>query len=441
MQANDLFNLFFENANSNILSYIDDFHRVEKLVSKSSAQYMGLPVDFIYQPMFFTQQDIDYFKSLSSNLVNILSKTVKEYKANAELRKAFSYTSDMEDLVMIDPGYDLEFPIARFDFFYPYNDNVKFCELNTDGTSSMHEATVLHNIFSDSKAINDLKSIGTFYDFETFESLIDSILFNYDNFRGRKSPNPNIAIMDFEGDGITSEFEEFKRRFENRGYKTVICDPREPKYSGDKLYCNDTVIDIIYRRAVTARLAEELDSINDFIKAYRDGNVCVVGGLVSQIVHNKMLFVILHNRNVTGYLTSEEIAFVDKYIPYSTGLTSDNKHIIDLARSNKDKYIIKPIDLYAAKGVFAGRDKEAAEWNCLIDKSIDNNYLIQEFCSPHKRDMLFIKDGKAVFEPFNCMLGLFMYNHQFRGIYTRVGRNNIIANISESFTLPNFVLK
>lgn len=37
------------------------------------------------------------------------------------------------------------------------------------------------------------------------------------------------------------------------------------------------------------RLVEEAGQIGDFLTAYREGAVCVVGGLVSQLVHNKVL--------------------------------------------------------------------------------------------------------------------------------------------------------
>ncbi len=304
----------------------------------------------------------------------------------------------------------------------------------------MHESTVLHQIFSNSQALSAFSDDFPFYDFEVIDSWISCLFENYAKFSGRKSHSPNVAIMDFEGEGTLSEFCEFKKRISAAGCHTVICDPRELRYMGGKLYFNDLRIDLIYRRAVTARLIDEAASISDFFNAYKDGNVCVVGGLVSQIVHNKILFAILHDSSHTNFLSSEDKAFISDHIPYTAALSEQNLHAKQYAMQNKDSCILKPCDLYAAKGVFVGKDTSLNEWTRLIDEKLNQNYIVQEFCEPPKLEML-ITDGNSIhFEPFNYMLGLFMYNQKFSGIYTRVGRKNIIASKAESFTLPNFIL-
>jgi len=441
LHAAELFKRFKDSVLYDPSVYIKDYIDVKTKVDSSPAQYRGEPVDFLYQPMFFMQDDINRLESLSERLVEILKKVIGEYRLNPDFRTAFNYPSIMENLILKDPGYEIEFPVARFDLFYPYNDKVKFCEFNTDGTSSMHETAVLHEIFSNSKALGTFKDVSSFYDFELLDSWISCLLENYAKFKGKKSSSPNVAIMDFEGEGTLSEFFEFKKRISSLGCETVICDPRKLRYTGGKLYFEDLRIDLIYRRAVTARLIDEADSITDFLKAYMDGNVCVVGGLVSQIVHNKILFAILHDSSFTGFLPREDKAFIKDHIPYTCVLNEQNKHGKQYALQNKDFCIIKPCDLYAARGVFTGKDTTLDEWRMLIDEKSRQSYIVQEFIEPPKIDML-VTDGNYIsFEPFNCMLGLFMYNQKFSGIYTRVGRKSIIASKAESFTLPNFVME
>lgn len=440
LHAAELFKLFRDSVLANPTVYLNDYLDVKERVDTSPAQYRGEPVDFLYQPMFFTEGDIKMLEGLSVRLVGILKKAIAEYRLNPDFRAAFNYPLIMEELALCDPGYDLDFPIARFDLFYPYNDKAKFCEFNTDGTSSMHESMVLHQIFSKSKALSAFNDDFSFYDFELIDSWVECLFENYVKFSGTKSQTPNVAIMDFEGEGTLSEFFEFKRRIEALGCKTVICDPRELRYRGNKLYFNDLKIDLIYRRAVTARLVDEAASIQDLIKAYKDANVCIVGGLVSQIVHNKMLFAILHDESLTHFLSSADKDFVREHIPYTAALNDKNLHAKEYAMQNKDSCILKPCDLYAARGVFVGKDTSQDEWKSLINDKAIQNYIVQDFYDPPKIEMLITDGSFARFEPFNCMLGLFMYNEKFRGIYSRVGRKNIIASAAESFTLPNFIL-
>jgi len=440
LHAAKLFGHFKDSVLANPKFYKNDYLAVKEKVDCSPAQYRGEPVDFLYQPMFFTEKDIQTLEILSMKLIEILKKIVSEYRSNPDFRIAFGYPAIMEELILCDPGYGLDFPISRFDLFYPYDANAKFCEFNTDGTSSMHESTVLHQIFSKSKALSAFGDDFSLYDFEIIDSWIDCLFENYNRFAGKKSQTPNIAIMDFEGEGTLSEFFEFQRRISALGCQTVICDPRQLRYTEGKLYFNDLRIDLIYRRAITARLIDEADSISDFFKAYKDGNVCVVGGLVSQIVHNKILFAILHDQSRTGYLSSEDKAFINDHIPYTMAINEQSSKAKEFAMQYKDSCILKPCDLYAARGVFVGKDTSHDEWKRLVDEKSRQNYIIQEFYDPPKIEMC-VTDGKSIsFEPFNYMLGLFMYNQKFSGIYTRVGRKNIIASVAESFTLPNFIL-
>lgn len=441
LHANKLFKQYKDGILRNTHEYLQDYLFAKVKVDASPAQYRGEPIRFLYQPMFFTDDDIKELEGLSKGLVRILTKVIQEYRINPDFRRAFNFPSFTEELILCDPGYGLDFPVARFDLFYSTTEKTKFCELNTDGTSSMHESTVLHQIFSDSKALNMFSADHSFYDFEVMDSWISCLLQNYSNFSGRKSPFPNIAIADFEGDGTMSEFIEFQKRISALGYQVVICDPREFEYKDGILYHKNLRIDLIYRRAVTARLIEEASSISDLLNAYKDGNVCVVGGLVSQLVHNKILFAILHDQSHRNFLSPEDKAFIDDHIPYTLLLEDKNAHSVDFALQNKDFCILKPCDLYAASGVYVGKDTPNSEWIELVKEKTNQNYIIQEFCKLPQIDMM-MTDGSSVnFELFNCMIGLFMYNQKFRGIYTRVGRQNIIAEKGESFTLPNFILK
>jgi len=44
-------------------------------------------------------------------------------------------------------------------------------------------------------------------------------------------------------------------------------------------------------------------------------------------------------------------------------------------------------------------------------------------------------------EEFGTITGLFMYNENLAGLYTRVGSKSIISGLSEYYTLPNILVK
>lgn len=428
--------------------YIEDYYDIKDKVRESSAWYHGEPVEFLYQPMLFSKKDIIGFKEIAGALTTILNKTIDEYLTNPDFRKHFQYPELMENLIMVDPGYSCKFPMTRFDIFYHKNNNIKFCELNADGSSGMNESRVLTNLFQDSEVIKDLQQKYEIDTFELFDSWINTVIRNYEEYRENNNVDkpfpPNIAIVDLEGEGVDSEFRVFKRKFENRGYQTVICDPRSMKYIEGKLYYNNMRIDLIYRRVTTSRFVDEAVDAADFISAYKHGDVCVVGGFVSQIIHNKILFSILHDKDKTDYLNEKERNFIKNHIPYTFLLNKADSGQLKEVINNKNSWLLKPCDRFAGQGVYIGRDYSQKEWKKIIDKAKGKDYLIQEFCSvPHKK-MLTIedkkKDGDFYFENYNFILGIYLYNQQFKGIYTRVGRENIIGSIVECYTLPNFII-
>jgi hypothetical protein len=403
----------------------------EKL-QKSNAKYKGKIINFRYQPMFFDKTDLEKFDSICQMMMNIIGKCTNEYLMNPEFRKYFGFSEQMEELILCDPGYDIPAPITRLDIFY--DGEFKFCELNGDGTSAMNEANTLERIFMESEIIGELKKKYKLGYYELFQSWLIELLEIYRIFGGRNKPN--IAIIDFLGLGTIEEFEVFKSVFEENGYKTVICDPRELKYQNGKLFYHDFKIDLIYRRAVNREVEKRLAEVPDFIKAYKDKAVCVVGPFRSQIMHNKIFFSLLSDPGKTSFLNDEERNFIEQHIPKTWPMSNAPQDVWQ----NKDCYLIKPRDLYGGKNVICGLDCSISEWQHLLREHAEKEeILIQEFCNFTTRELPIWKENEFKFEPYKTTLGLFCYNGNFRGLYSRVSQKNVIAGVRDSITLPSLI--
>ncbi|NLM98280.1 MAG: tubulin--tyrosine ligase family protein [Halanaerobiaceae bacterium] len=425
----------------NINSYYSDYLNIKEKVKNSSAIYRGEPVDFLYHALFFTEEEYNQLGRFLSEMTSILNKVIEEYKKNTEFRKAFAFSEFLEELILVETGYHYYFPIGRFDIFYNDNGSHVFCELNTDGSSAMNEVRVIGECIKNSRIIGDIfEDPDVLIGFELFYSWLDGLIENYKVFNNGIDDRPNIAIVDFTGDGTIHEFKEFQKRFIKKGYNTFLCDPREFIYKNNVLYYKEQPVKLIYRRATTNRILEEAGDITDFLNAYREGAVCVVGGFVSQIVHSKNLFAILHDRDKTSFLSEKEKEFIKKHIPYTRILDSNDGKMIEEISSNKDKWILKPFDEYAGKGVYAGKDYSQEEWKKILGSIRGNDYILQEYINGPVLDMVNPGEKKKI-DSFNFLIGLFTYNNKLAGLYTRAGRKNIIGSIAESFTVPNFIVR
>lgn len=419
--------------------YLEDYKITLGKVANSTAIYKGKPVPFLYHPMFFTEADVEKFNHMVDTLMSITNKVTEKYLNSKEFRKKFEYSPLLEELILIDNGYDINVPIARYDLFYGGDDDYKFCEFNTDGSSAMNEDNTIGNILLESEG---LKEFGKIYNLSLFELInrwVEDILTIYHKWSG-KGDKPNIAIVDFTESGTSAEFEVFKNAFIKKGYNAIIADPRDLKYRDGKLYFEDYRIDLVYRRIVTFELIEKAHEIPDFIEAYRNKAFCCVGSIRSQIMHNKVIFKILHDEDTLKILSDKEREFIKKHIPI-TGLFKGDREVFEEVLNNKDKYIMKPYDLNASRGVYAGKDLSFEEWKEKLEKSWNKDYLYQEYFEPFTRDHIVFEDDELKVESFKSIIGLFIYKEKFAGIYTRVGKLSIISGVTNYYTLPNVLVK
>ncbi|MDK2918366.1 MAG: hypothetical protein PWQ37_1099 [Candidatus Petromonas sp.] len=438
MFANDINEKYIEIVTSDREKYYEDYLKTKELVRNSSAIYEGKPVPFLYNPMFFTENEIESFDKATSTLMTILNKVIKKYTESPSFRRKFGYSKELEELILVDHEYGYNVPMARFDIFYDDDNNFKFCELNADGSSAMNETNVLERIFMETKAVEEIKKE---YDLEYKELVYKWVKESIEIYRswGGEKDNPNVAIVDFEGAKTINEFKEFQRAYIKWGCKAEIVDPRRLKYMDGKLYFGDMKIDLIYRRLVTGELMKKYDELGEFIKGYKNGAACFVGPIRSQIIHNKIIFKILHDEDTLSFLEDAEKEFVKRHIPYTAEFTDE---VYNNVLNNKEKYVLKPKDLYASKGVYLGIDLSQEEWKRKLEECLNNDYLVQEFVMPYEKKMVEFNDGGEcnIFD-FKHIIGLYMYKERFVGIYTRVSQNNIISSFHGCYTVPNLIVK
>lgn len=426
---------YIELIMSNPKKYYEDYKEAFEKVSNSTAIYKGKPIPFLAHPMFVTEDELNQFQKIGDMMLSITNKLTKTYLEDSKFRKYFGFSELLEELILVDNGYDINVPIGRFDIFFKDYDNFKFCELNTDGSSAMNEDNQLAKILLETQALKDFGNQYKLNYFELFFSWVDESIKIYNKYTV-ENKKPNVAIVDFIESATTFEFEEFKKAYEERGYNCIIVDPRDLKYKDGDLYHEDYKIDLVYRRIVTFELIERSEEIKDFIQAYKDKAVCVIGSIRSQIVHNKIVFKILHDDYTLNLLSKEEQDFVKKHVPL-TKIFSGDKSVFNQVLNNKEKYIMKPFDLNASRGVYTGRDFSQEEWEEKLLESWSEDYLYQEYCDPYTRDFVVYEDGEAVVKEFKQIIGLFLYNEKLAGLYTRIGENNIISGLTEYYTLPN----
>ena len=411
-------------------------------IRHSTARYHGRYVSTLYVPKLFTQEDIQNFERLIEVLYGIFDKVIARYRADAAYRSLFGFEERLEELILREPVYKSRIPIARIDIFYQEDTgDFKFCEFNTDGSSAMNEDRELNHALKLTLGYQKFFESYELRTFELFDSWVETSLRIYHETKGAVE-QPYAAIVDFMESATNNEFKIFAESYRRHGVECEICEIRELTYREGRLYGKgDRPIDLIYRRAVTSDIMKHYDEVSDFISAVKENAVCLIGDFTTQIVHNKVLYRMLYHPMTQEFLSEEERAYVKAHIPYTALMTEEDLPYEEIV-GQKDRFILKPLDSYGSKGVFAGVEYESVqEWKEIVDAHRISGYLVQEFCVPYQTKNIDFSSGADVdFIPVSNLTGLFVYDGKFRGIYSRVSRGKIISTQYSEIALPSVVV-
>lgn len=427
-------------------NYIDEHH----IESKESALKTTMSIQAselnaggpnytrtLHIPKFYTQKDKKIFTSIVDTMYQIFSKVIKAYRNDEEIRKLFGFSKELEELILLKPRYDSLIPICRVDIFY--DEKTKefgFCEFNTDGTSAMNENKRLNDFLSLNNAFMALDT-----DFEIMELVntwVDAFL-KICQTDPKLGNMPYIAIVDFLDKAYLNELYVFERVFKEKGYQCEVVDIRSLEYRNHKLWSTKSgmQVDVIYRRAVTKDVMDNLELVKDFIDAIKADDVTIIGAFQTQLIHHKCINQVLLHPLMQKYLTQEEVAYIEKHLPKTYDLTKD---VADMIKEDKDRWIIKPKDSYAAKGVWAGVDLNTEEWKNEVNHCTDKDYIAQEYITPYKTENIDLVNYDD-YQMYSNLTGLYVYDGQFAGVYSRLSDSGIISTQYNEKTVPTLFIK
>ncbi|NLY35813.1 MAG: glutathionylspermidine synthase family protein [Tissierellia bacterium] len=432
MKSKELYEEILEILEGDFSKYKNDYLRLKEMEKSSEAYYDGQPVPFLYSPRFFNEEEMLDLHSIVDKSVELFDRVVELYKKEEGFRQLFGFPKNLEELILLENPLEKVYPMARMDVFYRGLDDFSFCEINTDGSSAMNEDRVLKELFFDSELYKTLKARGYEIEgFELFESWVEYVLSNWN-----KNTPPRIGILDTDIDN--DEFRRFGAHFEKRGCEVDYVMPQELDVDRDGyLAFKGKPLDYIYRRLVTSDFYKLYDELPKLVEGIRCGKTQLFGPIASQIIHNKVLFFVLHHPDVQHFFTPEQREFVKKHVPY-TALVDEKLAKNPQFIEHKDEYLLKPTDSYASRGIFLGRDMDSEQWRDTLESLVGREYLIQAFAKLPAIEMLSFEEGV---KSFNHMTGIFVYNGKLQGFFSRACQGPIIASSYGGKSLATLSIK
>lgn len=393
----------------------------------------------LHIPKYFSGQDRENFRQIIATIMPVFYKTMDAYRQDPAVRALFPFDSRLEELILLEQMSAYPIPVCRVDIFYDEKTGAfKFCEFNTDGTSAMNENRRLTEFLEDNNVFQALKPDVQSEDL--IDPLIDSLVEVWRSAGHGRQETPSILITDFLDKAYLSELIEIRKRMEERGIPAEVADIRELDYRGGRLVSVKTgqAFDLVYRRAVTRDIMEGYEAIQPFLEAMRHEAVVMAGPLATQIIHHKAINMALLNPALQKYFTPEEIRFLQDHLPATSRLSARKAE--EILQTDKNRWILKPEDAYAAKGVYCGRDLRQDQWEMAVRDHADKAYLVQEYVTPYQSENIDLLNHDE-FLPYTNMTGLYVYNGEFAGVYSRLSDGRIVSTQYNEKAVPTLFVR
>lgn len=400
----------------------------------------GEPVPWAVVPKIFSSSDVARLRSITGTMYSILEKLSAAYALDPEVRKLFAFSPSVDAAVAAAPAIGMQIPIARYDIFLnEETGSFKFCEINTDGSAS---SVITEEV---SRAVRSLKAADAFAQgrkltaFEPVQMLAATIA----RAVKRVLPGadaPALGIVDYTESLGVDEAKHYIGVFEKMGIKARISDIRQLRYENGEL-CDDAgKLDAVWRRVVISEMEEKPCAGADaLVAAAVDGQVPVIGSFRSWPAATKTLFAGLFTDTLRRYLTPEELEFVDAHVPrtYVLGPQSDLSAFADRAA-----WILKPADGYGSHDVIAGADVSGEEWEQLLRQHQNDGFIVQEYAPQFATPNAPGKPADdAPLAPYSNMEGLFVFDGELAGVFTRSGTAKVIDYTTSRLNLGCIIVE
>lgn len=307
------------------------------------------------------------------------------------LRADLALTPAEERLIAMHPGYPEPSAHSRMDTFLTVDGrSLQFVEYNAESPAAIAYEDVLSDVFLQLPA---MQRFAERYKLDTLPArhhLLDTLLQAWRAFDSTRAPS--IAILDWKGLPTHSEFLLFQKFFREHNLEAVICSPDELRYADGRLYANTadgtTPIDLVYKRVLTSEFIMHYgDAVfeHPLVQAYAAGKVCLVNSFRAKLLHKKSIFAVLTDDAVQHEFSAEERAAIAQHVPWTRmvrpGPSTYQGASIDLlefARANQERLLLKPNDEYGGKGIIIGWETSPAAWGQALTEAQQSPFVLQE---------------------------------------------------------------
>lgn len=392
------------------------------------------PIPFSLTPRLWTRAAWRAEASRCATLAEILEKAAHIVLHTEPLLRLYQFPEEFLQILATDPGYHRIAPILRLDGHY-VNHVFRILEVNADGSAGMNDTNALEEAVRGTELYARFCRSVTLQPCEMVMRLAQMLMTFHAGAPAR--PGPRVAILDLAGMKTASEFEAVRQRLGLLGAEVEIVRPEDLDYNRG-LVVRGRKIDIVYRRLVTSDAIRIWDHLTPLLKAYRRGQVSMVGSFRSELLHSKAILMVMHRAEIQRRLTGAERRWVAIHFPRAYMVDQDSAERVLSARA---QWILKPFGGYGSVNVTIGRLVTATVWRQALSRALaEGGYVLQEFVPASREPVVRVQGNRLSIRREYTSVGIFLYGGKTVGAYIRSGPSHPLSIAHGAVTRPGFIV-
>jgi hypothetical protein len=431
-----------ENLTADFLARLKEMMRVNHL------SYGEREIGISLRPHFLTRAQYDSLAHASQLVSGAFDRVVAALVLNPSLMELIGLRDLERRLALIEPRLSTSTITTRLDAFV-HHDEIKFVEYNAENPSSLTDQSSLNQILFEVGALEQLVESYRVRQFTPVETLLQTMLMTFKQWSGRGREIPHIAILDWADLPTKNEFILLRNYFVGRGVPAIICTPDELEYRRGRLRRGDFPVDLVYKRVVIHEFLARADENHPLIRAYANGDVCLINPFRCKLAHKKAAFELLTDEEYDDWFSHAEREVINRTVPWTRSLferrTRYQGRVVDLlehVRRERARFIIKPNDDYGGRGIFMGKNLSEGEWERALSLALaEGDYVVQEVVELHTEEFPIFDEQGWRLQPVYVDTNPFIFRGQVDGAMVRLSDSPIVNVSSGGGETGFFVLE
>lgn len=326
-------------------------------------------------------------------------------------------------------------PVARIDGMLSPRGRLQVIEVNTDGSTGIHDAFALGE---SARGSAPLRRLATRYRLRASSLYRPLARCFVDLWRAAgKDGAPRVALLDWEHVKTRYEQEILARELTRLGVPTVRADPRALTRRRGVATVEGGRVDIVYKRVLTAELLDRPAEVAGYLEAVLAGDVLQLDPFTADLIYDKGMLALLHQPGWSDWLRPAARRLVDELVPFTRFFPGDEALERRALKDRKD-LVLKPRNEYGGKGVVLGNRATARAWkDALHAGAAAGKHLLQAFVTPTPHDLWVPAGARGVASrTMHSILGIWLFGEATPGYYFRAGPNPVINVSGGAYGVP-----